>query len=1101
MERLVSCALALVLAGHVSAALPEGWSNRDIGTTGGSANEIQGTWTVRGDGADVWGYSDAFHFVYRALSGNGEITARVVSPGAGSDSWSKGGVMIRETLAPDSKFAIMAITGGAGAGLAFQNRPTTGGRCYSAHGNPTATAPYWVKLTRQGNTVTAYSSANSIDWVPQPAGVETDATPNPIDLPMATDVFVGLFVTSHVAGEVRTYTFDQVTVGRPVTAAALAPKDGVIHPNAWAQLSWTPGATADSHDVYFGESFAAVREGTGGAFQGNQRSTQFTVGLSGAPCPEGLTPGTTYYWRIDEVEADGMTTHPGPVWRFLVASERACNPVPPDGAKLVSTPVTLTWMPGSGAKLHAVHFGADFNAVTNAKGGRPVADTDYLSGTLEPNTTYYWRVDEFDGQTMHQGDVWSFTTRPAELSSTPIYYVDGAHPDASDTNPGTEVQPWKTIRRGTQSLLPGDMLLLKAGTYREAVILARSGTQANPIRIWAYPGQEGKVIINAAEPVTRWRLCTGPEECAGNPLWPHIYYADVAPLVDSHEDKAFAVRQVFQHGQLLPRSRFPDAGWHYPTGVPDPRTTFRDGSLSQPDGYFNGAVCHLKTSACQIDQIEIAAYSRAMVTLAYSPRYNISTDYGYYLTNVVGEINAEGEWAYDPARKRLFLWPKEDAPRDIEITYRRFCLRTYSGTSFNEVRGLTLHNPWEFGIWLYQAHHMTIENNTVEHSFDCGIFVQATDGTCADNCVRNNTVRYSCSTGIALDRTARNNRIEGNTVYATGTELFGGDLMHGRGEGIYVSGPFTRVYNNRVDRTGLTGVYLYEEACGREISYNHISSVALALSDTGGVYMGSFHSGPEEDRIHHNIIEDAFGCQTMDKRYDTGAPPTIETYSSEVYGIYVDEGGNHRILEYNTVIRSHTAGIYFHWAPGNVARHNTLYDNGSTQILLEGRNEGVRHLTDNDLSDNVMFATSAAQKTFCLGINYADVHFGRSDNNWFYHPCADRHIRVDWYGPDRREDLTLDGWRALSGYDGNSKDFAYLDQFPDLVMDHEKRSRIIHNPSLDVIGVDLGTEKYCDAQGRKIYGKVYLQPFESKVLLRADYETLEPLQAGGLQVH
>jgi hypothetical protein len=67
-------------AGHVSAALPEGWSNRDIGTTGGSASEIQGTWTVRGDGADVWGHSDAFHFVYRTLSGNGEITARAVSP-------------------------------------------------------------------------------------------------------------------------------------------------------------------------------------------------------------------------------------------------------------------------------------------------------------------------------------------------------------------------------------------------------------------------------------------------------------------------------------------------------------------------------------------------------------------------------------------------------------------------------------------------------------------------------------------------------------------------------------------------------------------------------------------------------------------------------------------------------------------------------------------------------------------------------------------------------------------------------------------------------------------------------------------------------------
>ena len=77
-------------------------------------------------------------------------------------------------------------------------------------------------------------------------------------------------------------------------------------------------------------------------------------------------------------------------------------------------------------------------------------------------------------------------------------------PDASDINPGTEALPFKTIRKSTQSLQPGDIVLIKAGTYRETVILHRSGTQENPIQIWAYPGDEGKVIINAAEPVTDW---------------------------------------------------------------------------------------------------------------------------------------------------------------------------------------------------------------------------------------------------------------------------------------------------------------------------------------------------------------------------------------------------------------------------------------------------------------------------------------------------------------------------------------------------------------------------------------------------------------------
>ena len=154
--------------------------------------------------------------------------------------------------------------------------------------------------------------------------------------------------------------------------------------------------------------------------------------------------------------------------------------------------------------------------------------------------------------------------------------------DGSDGNPGTEARPWKTIGRGVQSLQPGDTLLIKAGTYRETVTMHRSGTQANPIRIRAYPGDEGKVIINAAEPVTNWRKCTGPGDCAGNPYWENIYVADVAALVQSHPDSAFAVRQVFQHGELLKRSRYPDRGWSYPTSVPDQQTVFTDSSVSKP---------------------------------------------------------------------------------------------------------------------------------------------------------------------------------------------------------------------------------------------------------------------------------------------------------------------------------------------------------------------------------------------------------------------------------------------------------------------------------------------------------------------------------------
>jgi len=58
---------------------------------------------------------------------------------------------------------------------------------------------------------------------------------------------------------------------------------------------------------------------------------------------------------------------------------------------------------------------------------------------------------------------------------------------------------------------------------------------------------------------------------------------------------------------------------------------------------------------------------------------------------------------------------------------------------------------------------------------------------------------------------------------------------------------------------------------------------------------------------------------------------------------------------------------------------------------------------------------------------------------------------------------------------------------------HLGRERIIYNPSLDVVTIDLETDKYCDVKGNKIYGSVTLQPFESKILISSGFEIPDPL--------
>ncbi|MHC4560510.1 MAG: LamG domain-containing protein, partial [Planctomycetota bacterium] len=189
------------------------------------------------------------------------------------------------------------------------------------------------------------------------------------------------------------------------------PADGAMINDTWVNLMWEPGNSAVSHDVYLGDNLTDVQAGAESAFQGNQAPAIITAGFPGFPYPEGLVPGATYYWRIDEVEADG-TKIEGDVWSFMVPSKSAYNPNPADGGMYVDPDVELSWTAGFAAKLHTVYFGDNFDEVNNATGGLPLAATTYTPGTLEMDKTYYWRVDEFDAINTYKGNVWSFSTLP-----------------------------------------------------------------------------------------------------------------------------------------------------------------------------------------------------------------------------------------------------------------------------------------------------------------------------------------------------------------------------------------------------------------------------------------------------------------------------------------------------------------------------------------------------------------------------------------------------------------------------------------------------------------------------------------------------------------
>jgi len=327
--------------------------------------------------------------------------------------------------------------------------PSLGVRCAEAYdGEPTA-AP----LLHIAATTEAASSPNPangaidkvqqtvLSWSPGFTGVSrtvyfgTQNPPAKLEATTGTTFDVGKLATSttyywrvdemDASGKKHTgavWSFTTV-IGE---ATSPDPADGAEDVALDAVLSWTPGATAVSSDVYFGVGDALD-------FMGNQVENSFD--------PGGLKVGRTYSWRIDSIEADG-TKHIGDVWTFVALNGRTSNPDPADGALLEQTFALLTWTAGLSADSHDVYISESLDDVVAG------AETAFIGNQMETNlsiglpglpfpdglagATYYWRVDavEADREMVHEGDIWSFTVPP--VSAYDPSPADGATDVATD---------------------------------------------------------------------------------------------------------------------------------------------------------------------------------------------------------------------------------------------------------------------------------------------------------------------------------------------------------------------------------------------------------------------------------------------------------------------------------------------------------------------------------------------------------------------------------------------------------------------------------------------------------------------------------------------
>ncbi|MEO7099561.1 MAG: alpha-L-fucosidase [Luteolibacter sp.] len=255
-------------------AQPSTWLSRDLTKLGeaGSVIESDGIFVVKGSGSDIWGNSDEFRFVYKPLTGDGSITTKVESV-QNTGGWAKAGVMIRETLATNSKYAGAYVS--PSNGTAFQQRTTTGGSASGVGGTAGLVAPYWLRLIRSGSTITAYQSVDGLAW--SIMGTTT--------VSMTDDVYIGMAVCSVNNGTLNQSVFSNLTV-----ADQTSPQPTVTPGNGNVMLRW--------NTVSGGVSGYRIKRSTspGGPFTTVVSSTPGTSYIDA-----GLTNGTPYYYIISSL--------------------------------------------------------------------------------------------------------------------------------------------------------------------------------------------------------------------------------------------------------------------------------------------------------------------------------------------------------------------------------------------------------------------------------------------------------------------------------------------------------------------------------------------------------------------------------------------------------------------------------------------------------------------------------------------------------------------------------------------------------------------------------------------------------------------------------
>ena len=585
------------------------------------------------------------------------------------------------------------------------------------------------------------------------------------------------------------------------------------------------------------------------------------------------------------------------------------------------------------------------------------------------------------------------------------------------------------------------------------------------------------------------------------------------------------LNQLFQNNVRLPMGRWPNINAN------------SDGGYSTIDGHsgnnltdnelpainWSGARAHIKGMRWYILNRSVTGSSGTTLTLNAFPDCwgNACQGWGYFLNNHLSTLDQEGEWYYDEAANRVYLYTAAGLPGNIEgsvimsgadvgfhggiiigqhlqaavhyVTIDNLVVRGWFDNGITTPRNLETEDNSNviirnvevsdvdkagifFATWVWNAgpnsgwrggRNILVENSLISGANHTGINSYTTNSTYRDNTLRN----------IGLIENLGKNGM-GCTIDQ------GGGFCTRDGVGIRFpvdnpsfSGFGNLVQYNRLEKIAHSGIQIF--GAGHTVQQNVFLETGYAKGDNGGILVfggNSFANTNARDiTIQHNIVLTATGNTD-------GAASTYDPLFSA--GIYVDHYADNVTVADNTVIGSTIDGILFQDARGSISG-NTLYNNnaGTMSRGQIGLYQNTSQLSN--MSNNILYGLNRIDAfTFAKTLhteNATASNIVAADNNYYFNPYRPDHISIGF------NLHTLAQWQAASGLDAASKTnwFSLNPGDPPL-------SRIFYNDTKNVQIIDLGNRKYLDLDQNEVIGIFDLAPFTSRVLIDSGEVALAP---------